>query len=121
LDVVYAGPGGLWFFGWGRDTGDSYFDFDAVVEAAETYLAGRVAAVVKVEAEFTGGDYGGFELLDVVVGQAGGVGEDAHGATRSGGEAFVVVEGEAEVKRIFRHGYWLLAQETSQASRHSGQ
>ena len=76
---------------------------------------------MKVKAEFASGDYGGFELFDVFVGQAGGVGEDAHGATRGGGEAFVVVEGEAEVERIFRHGYSLLAQETSQASRHSGQ
>jgi len=76
---------------------------------------------VKVEAEFAGGDDGGFELFDVVVGEAGGVGEDAHCATRGGGESFVVVEGEAEVERIFRHGYSLLAQETSQASRHSGQ
>jgi hypothetical protein len=32
-----------------------------------------------------------------------------------------VVEGEAEVEWIFRHGYWLLAQATSQASRQSGQ
>jgi len=76
---------------------------------------------VKVEAEFAGGDDGGFELFDVVVGEAGGVGEDAHGTARGGGESFVVVEGEAEVERIFRHGYSLLAQETSQASRHSGQ
>jgi len=30
-------------------------------------------------------------LLDVVVGKAGGVGEDAHGATCCGGEAFVVI------------------------------
>ncbi len=76
---------------------------------------------MKVEAEFAGGDDGGLELFDVVVGETGGVGEDAHGATRSGGEAFVVVEGEAEVERIFRHGYWLVAQATSQASRQSGQ
>jgi hypothetical protein len=60
-------------------------------------------------------------LFDGVVGEAGGVGEDAHGATRSGGEAFVVIEGEAKVERIFRHGYRLLAQATSQASRQSGQ
>ena len=104
-----------------RDAGDSDFDFDAVVEAAETYLAGCVAIIVKVEAEFAGGDYRDFELFDVVVGKAGGVGKNAHGATRGGGEAFVVVEGEAEVERIFRHGYWLLAQATSQASRQSGQ
>lgn len=77
--------------------------------------------IVKVEAEFAGGDDGSLELLDGVVGEAGSVGEDAHGATRGGGEAFVVVEGEAEVERIFRHGYWLLAQATSQASRQSGQ
>jgi hypothetical protein len=76
---------------------------------------------VKVKAEFAGGDYGEFELLDVVVGEAGGVGEDAHGATRGGGEAFVVIEGEAKVERIFRHGYWLLAQAMSQDSRQSGQ
>ena len=93
MDVVYAGPGGFWFFGWGRDAGDGDFDFDAIIEAAETYLAGRFAIVVKVEAEFARGDYGGFELFDVVVGKAGGVGKDAHGATRGGGEAFVVVEG----------------------------
>lgn len=121
LDVVYAGPVGMGFFGWGRDAGDGDFDFDAVVEATEADLAGRVAMVVKVEAEFAGGDNGGFELFDVVVGEAGGVGKDTHGATRRGGEAFVVVEGEAEVERIFRHGYWLLAQATSQASRQSGQ
>lgn len=121
LDVVYAGPVRVRFFGGGWDAGDGDFDFDAVVEAAETYLAGCFAIVVKVEAEFASRDYGGLELLDVVVGEAGGVGEDAHGATRSGGEAFVVVEGEAEVERIFRHGYWLLAQATSQASRQSGQ
>lgn len=112
---------GFGFVGWGWDTGDGDFDFNAVVEAAETYLTGRCGIFVKVEAEFAGGDYGGFELLDVVVGEAGGVGEDAHGATCSCGEAFVVIEGEAEVERIFRHGYALLAQETSQASRHSGQ
>ena len=121
MDVVYAGPGGFWFFGWRWDAGDGDFYFDAIVEAAKAYLAGYGAIVVKVEAEFAGGDYGDFELFDVVVGEAGGVGEDAHGATRGGGEAFVVVEGKAKVERIFRHGYWLLAQETSQASRHSGQ
>ena len=121
MDVVYAGPGGFWFFGRGWDAGDGDFDFDAIVETAEADLAGRVAIVVKVEAEFAGGDDGGFELFDVVVGEAGGVGEDAHGATRGGGEAFVVIEGEAKVERIFRHGYWLLAQATSQASRQSGQ
>jgi hypothetical protein len=121
LDVVYAGPVGVGFFGWGRDAGDGDFYFDAVVEAAETYLAGRGAILVKVEAEFAGGDDGGFEQFDVVVREAGGVGEDTHSATRGGGEAFVVIEGEAQVERIFRHGYWLVAQETSQASRHSGQ
>jgi hypothetical protein len=121
LDVVYAGPVGLGLFGWGRDAGDGDFDFDAIVEAAETYLAGCFAIAMKIEAEFAGGDYGGFELFDVVVGEAGGVGEDAHGTSCGGGEAFVVVEGEAEVERIFRHGYWLLAQATSQASRQSGQ
>jgi hypothetical protein len=121
LDVVYACPVGLGLFGGGRYAGDGDFDFDAIVEAEEIHLAGRGAIVVKVEAEFARGDYGGFELLDVVVGEAGGVGEDAHGATCGGGEAFVVVEREAKVERIFRHGYWLLAQETSQASRHSGQ
>jgi hypothetical protein len=121
LDVVYAGPGGFWFFGGGLDAGDGDFDLDAIVEAEESYLAGRVAIVVKVETEFAGGDYGGFELLDDVVGEAGGIGEDAHGATRSGGEAFVVIEGEAKVERIFRHGYVLVAQEMSQASRQSGQ
>jgi hypothetical protein len=121
LDVVYAGPGGFGFFGGGCYAGDGDFDLDAIVEAKESHLAGCVAILVKVEAEFTGGDYGGFELLDVVVGEAGGVGEDAHGATCGGGEAFVVIEGEAKVERIFRHGYVLLAQETSQASRHSGQ
>ena len=121
LDVVYAGPLGMRFFGGRWDAGDGDFDFDAIVEAEEVDLAGRGAAVVKVEAEFAGGDYGGFELLDVFVGEAGGVGEDAHGATRGGGEAFVVVEGEAEVERIFRHGYSLVAQATSQASRQSGQ
>ena len=121
MDVVYAGPLGVGFFGWGRDAGDADFDFDAIVEAEESYLAGCVAIVMKVEAEFAGGDNGGFELLDVVVGEACGVGEDAHGATRGGGKAFVVIEGEAEVERVFRHGYVLLAQETSQASRHSGQ
>jgi hypothetical protein len=30
LDVVYAGPVGLGFFGGGRDAGDGDFDFDAV-------------------------------------------------------------------------------------------
>lgn len=121
LDVVYAGPVGVGFFGWGRDTGDGDFDFDAVVEAAETDLTGRGAIGVKVEAQFAGGDDGGLELFDVVVGEASGIGEDSHGATRGGGKAFVVVEGEAEVERIFRHGYWLLAQATSQASRQSAQ
>jgi hypothetical protein len=121
VDVVYAGPGGFGFFGGGRDAGDGDFDLDAIVEAEESNLAGRGAIVVKVEAKFASGDYGRFELFDGVVGEAGGVGEDAHGATRSGGEAFVVIEGEAKVERIFRHGYRLLAQATSQASRQSGQ
>jgi hypothetical protein len=121
LDVVYAGPVGFGLIGWRRDAGDGDFDLDSIVEAQKRYLAGRGAIVVKVEAEFAGRDDGGFELLDVVVGEAGGVSEDAHGATRSGGEAFVVIEGQAKVERIFRHGYWLVAQEMSQASRHSGQ
>ena len=121
LDVVYAGPVGVGFSGRGRDTGDGDFDFDTIVEAEEVHLAGCGTTVVKAKAKFTSGDYGRFELLDGVVGEAGGVGEDAHGATRSGGEAFVVVEREAEVERVFRHGYWLLAQATSQASRQSGQ
>jgi len=121
LDIVYARPVGVGFFGWRRDAGDADFDFDAIVKAEEIHLAGRGAAVMKVEAEFAGGDDGGFELLDNVIGEAGGVGEDAHGATRGGGEAFVVIEGEAKVERIFRHGYRLLAQATSQASRQSGQ
>jgi hypothetical protein len=121
LDVVYAGPVGFGFFGWGLNARDGNFDFDAIVQAEEIHLAGRGAIVVKAKAEFAGGDNGGFELLDNVVGEAGGVGEDAHGATRSGGEAFVVIEGEAKVERIFRHGYRLLAQATSQASRQSGQ
>ena len=121
LDVVYAGPVGVGFFGWRRDARDADFDFDAIVQAEEIHLARRGAIVVKVEAEFAGRDDGGFELLDVVVGEAGGVGKDAHGATCSGGEAFVVIEGEAKVEGIFRHGYVLVAQEMSQASRHSGQ
>ena len=104
MDVVHAGPGWVGLFGGGWDAGDGDFHFDAVVEAAETYLAGRGGIVVKIEAQFAGGDDRGFELLDVVVGEAGGVGEDAHGATRGGGEAFVVVEGEAKVKRVLRHG-----------------
>jgi hypothetical protein len=121
LDFVYAGPVGVGLFGGGSYAGDGDFDFDAIVQAEEIHLAGRCAIVVKTKAEFAGRDDGGFELLDNVVGKAGGVGEDAHGATRSGGEAFVVIEGEPKVKGIFRHGYWLLAQETSQASRQSGQ
>ena len=121
MDVVHAGPRWMGLFRGGGDPGDGDFDFDAIVEAEETHLARRGAAVIKVEAEFAGGDDGGFELVDDVVGEACGVGEDAHGATCSGGEAFVVVEGKAKVERIFRHGYWLLAQETSQASRQSGQ
>jgi hypothetical protein len=121
LDVVDAGPVRIGLFSWRRDAGDGDFDLDAIVEAEESNLAGRGAIVVKVEAEFASGDNGSFELFDDVVGEAGGVGEDAHGATRSGGEAFVVIEGEAKVERIFRHGYVLLAQETSQASRQSGQ
>ena len=121
MDVVHAVPVGIGLFGWGRDAGDGDFDFDAIVEAAEVHLAGRGAIVVKAEAEFAGGDYGEFELFDDFVGEAGGVGEDAHGATRGGGEAFVVIEGEAQVERIFRHGYWLVAQAMSQDSRQSGQ
>ena len=121
MDIVYASPVWVGFFGWRRDAGDADFDFDAIVEAEEIHLAGCGAIVVKAEAEFAGGDDGGFELLDSVIGKARRVGEDAHGATRSGGEAFVVVEGEAEMERIFRQGYWLLAQATSQDSRQSGQ
>jgi hypothetical protein len=121
LDFVYAGPVGFGLAGWRRDSRDGDFYLDAIVEAEESHLAGRGAIVVKVEAEFAGGDDGGFELLDVVVGKAGGVGEDTHGATRGGGEAFVVIEGQPKVQRIFRHGYVLVAQDTSQASRHSGQ
>jgi hypothetical protein len=121
VDVVYAGPVGLGFFGGGGDAGDCDFDLDAIVEAEESNLTGCGAIVKKIEAEFAGGNYGGFELLDDIVGETRGVGEDAHGATRSGGEAFVVIEGQAKVERVFRHGYWLLAQEMSQASRQSGQ
>ena len=104
MDVVDAGPVGFGFFGRGCNAGNGDFDLDAIVEAEESYFTGRGAIVVKIEAEFAGGDDGGLELFDVVVGEAGGVGEDAHGATRSGGEAFVVIEGEAKVERIFRHG-----------------
>jgi hypothetical protein len=121
LDIVYAGPVRFGFFGWGRDAGDGDFDFDAIVEAEESNLARRGAIMIKAETEPASGDDGDFELFDDVVGEAGGVGEDAHGATRSGGEAFVVVEGEAEVERILGHGYWLLARAMSQASRQSEQ
>ena len=121
MDVVYAGPVGIGLVGWRGDAGDGDFYLDAIVEAEESDLAGRGAIMVKVEAEFAGRDNGDFELLDVVVGEAGGVGEDAHGATCSGGEAFVVIERQPKVERIFRHGYVLVAQEMSQASRHSGQ
>jgi hypothetical protein len=121
LDVVYAGPRWMGLFRGGGDARDRDFDFDAIAEAKEVDLAGRGAAIIKVETEFAGGDDGGFELLDNVVGKAGGVGEDAHGATCGGGEALVVIEGETKVERIFRHGYVLVAQETSQASRQSGQ
>ena len=81
FDVVDAGPVGFGLIGGGRHAGDGDFDLDAIVEAAETHLAGGGAIVVKFEAEFAGRDYGGFELLDVFVGETGGVGEDAHGAT----------------------------------------
>ena len=121
MDVVYASPVGLGFFGRRLDAGDGDFDLDAIVEAEESYLAGCGGILVKAEAKFACGDYGGFELLDDVVGEASGVGEDAHGATCSGGEAFVVIEGKAEMEGVFRHGYRLLAQATSQASRQSGQ
>ena len=104
MDVVYAGPVGVRLFSGRRDAWNGDLDFDAIVQAEEIHLARRGAIVVKAEAEFTGGDDGDFELLDVVVGEACGVGEDAHGATRGGGEAFVVIEGEAEVERVFRHG-----------------
>ena len=120
-DVVYAGPVGMGFFVRGGDAGDGDFDFDAIVEAEEVDLAGRGAIAAKIETELAGGDDGDFELFDVGIGEAGGVGEDAHGTTRSGGEAFVMVEREAKVERILRHGYSLLAQATSQASRQSGQ
>ena len=121
LDVVHASPRDLGLVVGRRDAGYSDFDFDAVVEAAEVYLAGRGAMVVKRKAELASGDDGGFELLDVVVGKASGVGEDAHRATHGGGQAFVVIEREAKVERVLGHGYWLPAQETSQASRQSGQ
>jgi hypothetical protein len=103
-DVVDAGPVGARFFGRGGDAGDGDFDFDAIVEAEKVDLAGRFAIVVKIEAKFAGGNDSGFELLDAGIGQASGVGEDAHGTTRSRGQAFVVVEGEAKVERVFRHG-----------------
>jgi hypothetical protein len=120
-DVVHAGPGGMGFFGRGRHAGDGDFDFDAIIEAAEIDLAGRDATVVKIETQLAGGNDRSFELLDIVIGEAGGVGEDAHGASGGGGETFVVVEGESKVERVFRHGYCSVAQETSQASRQSGQ
>jgi len=86
------------------DAGDRDFDLDAVVEAAEVDLARRFAIVVKIETELAGGDDRTLELLDIAVGQAGSIGEDAHSATGSGGKAFVVVESETKMERIFRHG-----------------
>jgi len=86
------------------DAGDRDFDLDAVVEAAEVDLARRFAIVVKIETEFAGGDDRNFKLLDIAVGQARGIGEDAHSPTGSGGQAFVVVESETKMERIFRHG-----------------
>ena len=77
--------------------------------------------VVKREAEFAGGDDGYLELLDVVVGKAGGIGEDAHCTTRGGGQAFVVIEREPKVERVLGHGQRSLARATSHASRQSGQ
>jgi hypothetical protein len=76
---------GVGFFGGGSYAGNGDFDLDAIVEAEESYFTGRGAIVVKIETEFAGGDYGDFELVDRGVGEAGGVGEDAHGATRGGG------------------------------------
>jgi hypothetical protein len=104
LDVVDAGPGDFGLFVGGSDPGNGDFDFDAVVEAAKADLAGRGGVLMEIEAELAGGDDGGFELLDVFIGQPGGIGEDAHGATRCGGEAFVVIDREAKVERVLRHG-----------------
>lgn len=107
--------------GRGGDTGDGDFHFDAIVEAAEVDLAGCDAIAVRIEAQFAGGDDGDFELLNVGVGKARSIGKDAHSATGCGGEAFVVVEGEAEMERVFGHSQCSLARATSQASRQSGQ
>ena len=120
-DIVNTCPDGMRLVGGRGDAGGRDFDFDAVVEAEEVDLAGRGATVVKIETKFAGGDDGNFELLNIVVGEACSIGKDAHGATGGGGETFVVIEGQAKVERILRHGYRLLAQATSQASRQSGQ
>jgi hypothetical protein len=46
---------------------------------------------VAMEAVFAGGDYGGLELQDGFIAEAGGVGEIARGATYGGDQAFIRV------------------------------
>jgi hypothetical protein len=120
-NVIHARPDRVRLVGRSGDARGRDFDFDAIIKAAEVDLAGRGAIVVEIETHLASGDNGDLKLLDVVVGQARGISKDAHGATGGGGETFVVVEGETKVERILGHGYRLLAQATSQASRQSGQ
>ena len=98
--VVNAGPNGVRLIGRGSDAGGRHFDFDSIIEAAKVDLARRGAILVEIETQFASGNDRYLELLDVVIGQAGGIGKDAHRATGSGSKSFVVVKGEAKVERV---------------------
>jgi len=88
--------------------------------SAKNDSAGRARGVT-TEAVFASGDDGSLELQDHFVAQTRGVRQIAGRAADSGGEPFVRINPERNLKRQAGHDYSLLASATSHASRQSGQ
>ena len=87
--LVDAFPGG--FFLVGRfSAGEIYFYFQTIEGAAESDAAGNAGGVA-METVFTGGDYGGLELQDGFIAEAGGVCHIARGSAYGGDQAFIGV------------------------------
>jgi hypothetical protein len=105
--------------GGGLLAGDGKFNLDAVVVAFKSDVA-SVSGLVKGERIFAGGQDGGLELENYVVGQTGGIGEVAGSSASGSSQAGVWIEKQANMERM-GHGQVLEARATSQASRHSGQ
>jgi hypothetical protein len=100
--------------------GERKLDLDAIRESLEKNLESRSCGL-QLEAKPAGGEHGGLEFNRGITLETDCVAKVAYGSPCGSGKSLVGVhlQNNGMVLRRQRHG--VLAQETSQASRHSGQ